>query len=399
MWLLVGQSISHPIGHPTCITKGLSMSLPMDWEVHGIYQNAQNGNLDKMVPLWSMSDQKQGKSYHYWLANIGCPINQPPDIIGCPTCAIHQNNQLDECVKTCHRASSQHHWQLNKTPIITHKEQIKELYDDVFEGIECFPSKPYNINLDKSVTPVQTRCRPVPVHLKEVFEQEINKMLNAGILKPVEKATPWINSFVLVKGKNPDGSIKLRICLDQTNLNKTVICKPYCSKTPEDTAHLLANAKVITVTDCSKGFWHEELDENSSYLTTFNTEFGWFRFTRMPFGVNIAGYVFQCKLDEIFGKLTNVMCIADDIMFVGYKEDHSDHDLALMKLLQTAQKNCVKLNFDKVEYKKHEVTFFGENYTTQGRKPDPKKIKAIVKMKQPENKKEMQTFLGMVQYL
>ena len=45
------------------------------------------------------------------------------------------------------------------------------------------------------------------------------------------------------------------------------------------------------------------------------------------------------------------------------------------------------------------VTFFGENYTTPGRKPDPKKIKGIVKMKQPENKKEMQTFLGMVQYL
>ena len=119
----------------------------------------------------------------------------------------------------------------------------------------------------------------------------------------------------------------------------------------------------------------------------------------MPFGVNVAGDVFQCKLDKIFGKLTNVMCITDDIMVVGYKEDHSDHDLALTKLLKKAQKNTVKLNFDKLQYKKHEVTFFGENYTTEGRKPDPQMIKAIVKMKHPENKKEMQTFLGMVQYL
>ena len=46
----------------------------------------------------------------------------------------------------------------------------------------------------------------------------------------------------------------------------------------------------------------------------------------MPFGVNVAGDVFQCKLDKIFGKLSNVMCIADDIMVVGYKEDHSDHN-------------------------------------------------------------------------
>ena len=164
----------------------------------------------------------------------------------------------------------------------------------------------------------------------------------------LKKATPWINSFVLVKGKHPDESIKLRICLDPTNLNKAVICGPYCSKTPEDIAHLLAN--VITVTDCSKGFWHEELDEDSFYLTTFNTEFGCFRFTRMPFGMNLAGDVFQQKLDEIFGKLTQVMCNADDIMVVGYKEDHSDHDLALTKLLQTALKNHVKLNFEKLLY-------------------------------------------------
>ena len=119
----------------------------------------------------------------------------------------------------------------------------------------------------------------------------------------------------------------------------------------------------------------------------------------MPFGMNVAGDVFQHKLDEIFGKLKNVMCIADDIMVVGYKDDHSDHDLALTKLLQTAKQNNEKLNFKKLQYKKHEVTFFGENYMTQGRKPDSKKIEAIVKMKQPENKKEMQTFLGMVQYL
>ena len=62
------------------------------------------------------------------------------------------------------------------------------MYGDVFEGIGCFPGKPYHINLDESVIPVQTRCRPVPVHLKEVFKQEINKMLNAGILKPVQKS-------------------------------------------------------------------------------------------------------------------------------------------------------------------------------------------------------------------
>ena len=135
---------------------------------------------------------------------IGCPtlLATWHAKIGHPTCAIHQNNQLNKCVKMSHRASSQHHWQLNKTPLITQKE-IKEPYGEVFEGIGCFPGKPYHINLDESVTPVQTRCRPVLVHLKEVFKQEINKMLDAGILKTSQKSNSLDQQLCPSWGQKP----------------------------------------------------------------------------------------------------------------------------------------------------------------------------------------------------
>ena len=77
----------------------------------------------------------------------------------------------------------------------------------------------------------------------------------------------------------------------------------------------------------------------------------------MPFGATVAGDVFQRKLDECFGKLKQVIIITDDIMVVGYKPDHSDHDQAFTSLLQTAQKCHVKLNFDKLQYKQNEVDF------------------------------------------
>ena len=91
------------------------------------------------------------------------------------------------------------------------------------------------------------------MHLKEAFKKEVDKMLQAGVLKSVHQATPWINSFVLVEGKYKLGNIKLRICLDPTNLNKAIVCKPYHFKTPEEIAHLLAEACIITVCDCRKG--------------------------------------------------------------------------------------------------------------------------------------------------
>ena len=191
-------------------------------------------------------------------------------------------------------------------------------------------------------------------------------MLKAGVLKPIQEATPWINSFVLVEGTDKQGKPKLRICLDPTNLNKAIIRELYHFKTPEDISQLLADSTVMTVLDCKKGYWHQELDKASSYLTTFNTKFGRYRYTVMPFGTTITGDVFQRKLDQCFGHLQNVIVIADDIMVVDKKPNHKDHDLALTMLLNTARKCNVHLNYEKLQCKQKEVELFGETYTLDG---------------------------------
>ena len=112
------------------------------------------------------------------------------------------------------------------------------------------------------------------IHLKDAFKQELDKMLKTGVLKPVQEATPWINSFVLVEGTDRQGKPILHICLDPTNLNKAIIREPYHFKAPEDISHPLADSTMMTVLDCKKGYWHQELDKASLYLTTFNMEFG-----------------------------------------------------------------------------------------------------------------------------
>ena len=154
------------------------------------------------------------------------------------------------------------------------------------------------------------------MHLKEAFQQEIDKMIKAGDLKPLHEATLWIKSFVLVEGKDKLGYLKLRICLDHTNLNKVIVREPYHFKIPENIANLLAGACIMYVCDCKKDYWHQELDEASLFLTTFNTKLGTLRFTEMLFGATVAGDVFQHKLDQCFGHIKQVIVIADDIMIV-----------------------------------------------------------------------------------
>ena len=85
-----------------------------------------------------------------------------------------------------------------KIRIIKSKEQIMEQYPELFKGIGWFPGEPYHIQTNLSITPKQTPCRPIPVHLKQTLRQEIEKMFTARVIKPVHEATPCINSFILV---------------------------------------------------------------------------------------------------------------------------------------------------------------------------------------------------------
>ena len=117
---------------------------------------------------------------------------------------------------------------------------------------------------------------------------------------------------------------------------------------------------------------------------------------RLPFGVNVSGDAVQRKTDEIYNPLPNVIGIADDIIIWGDKEDH---DAALAHFLQVTRENGLRINFDKIQYKTTEVTFFGKTYTTKGHKPASDKVQAITQMPTPTNVTELQTFLGMCQYL
>ena len=112
----------------------------------------------------------------------------------------------------------------------------------------------------------------------------------------------------------------------------------------------------MSVCDCKNGYWHQQLDEASSFLTTFKTELGRFRYTVIPFGATVAGDVFQHKLNQCFGNIKQVIVIAHIIMIVGKKLNHSDHDQA-STLLETARRCNVQLNYEELQYKKQTVDF------------------------------------------
>ena len=98
---------------------------------------------------------------------------------------------------------------------------------------------------------------------------------------------------MIVEGKDKLGNLKLCICLDPTNLNKAKVRELYHFKTPDDITHLIADSCIMMVCNCKKGYWHQELDEASSFLTAFHTELDRFQYIVMPFGITVTVDVFQ----------------------------------------------------------------------------------------------------------
>ena len=76
-----------------------------------------------------------------------------------------------------------------------------------------------------------------------------------------------------------------------------------------------------------------------------------------------------------------------------------DHDRNLIALLERCREKNIKLNPEKLQLRKQDVPYIGYVLTPDGLKPDSSKVKAIVAMPTPSDKKALQRLLGMITYL
>ena len=151
--------------------------------------------------------------------------------------------------------------------------------------------------------------------------------------------------------------------------------------------------------DARSGYWNIQLDHESSLYTTFNSPHGRYRFLRLPFGLICAQDIFQKKVDETFGDLPGVTGIADDIIVYGYEDDGSDHDKNLQAVMSRARETGLRFNADKCKIRCTELPFFGHIISANDLRPDPRKVEAIANMDPSTCLADLQTFLGMTQFL
>ena len=169
--------------------------------------------------------------------------------------------------------------------------------------------------------PSYTPPRTVPVHIMPLYKAELEKMIADDNITEVKELTDWVNSIVCNVKETPDGKKKVRLCLDPKDLNKNIRREHHYSRTIDEILSLLHGKRYFSVVDTAKGYWHVELDQESSLLCTFNTPFRRYRFKHLPFGIVVSQDIFQRKLDDIYKNIPNVSGIADDIIVFGSTEE------------------------------------------------------------------------------
>ena len=271
-------------------------------------------------------------------------------------------------------------------------EDLKKLYPNSFDRLGSLKGA-YNIRIDPTVKPVTHARRKVPIESEEAIDKELDYLIEEKIITDQVEPTPWVSSVTFPR--KPNGEV--RVCLDPSNLNKAIIREHHKPMTMEEIAHELAGATVYTKADALKAFLQIHLTHEASLLTMFNSHRGRLRFLQMPFGAKMSQDVFQLRIDVILEQCPGVIGIHDDMVIFGV--DQEDHDANLINLLNVCQKEGLVLNSKKLELRRERVTFFGAEYSAQGMHPDPKKVQGITEMTAPTDKQQLQSFLGMVNYM
>ena len=140
-----------------------------------------------------------------------------------------------------------------------------------------------------------------------------------------------------------------------------------------------------------------QLDEESSKLLCFNSPFGRYKFNRLPFGVSNASEIFQLDIAEIIECIEGTANAQDDIIVWG--DTKEVHNQRLHEVLSRIKDSGLKLNRKKCQFCVTQITFLGHVLSGDGVDADPRKISAIIDIPVPQNKTELQRFLGMCNYL
>lgn len=280
--------------------------------------------------------------------------------------------------------------EIRKTPSA---QQLCDEFADLLDGkLGTYACGKIKLKLKPDSVPKFVKPRPVPFAFQEQYDKEFDALEELGVITPTD-ASEWGTPVVPVL--KPNG--KIRICGDyKTTINQHLADVKHPLPRVEEIFSQMKGGKLFTKLDLCRGYNQFVLDDESKKLVALSTHRGVYVMNRMPFGIAPASGIFQREIEKVLRGIPHVVNYLDDILITGIDEEEHSHNIK--RVMQRLRKAGLKLNKDKCEFYKSELTYLGYNISRAGLRKCAKNVEAILKAPTPTNVSEVRSFCGLANY-
>ena len=259
------------------------------------------------------------------------------------------------------------------TKLVGHVEFPKPFLvtNQYFEMLERFPDLTRPPNKEKPIKhdvvhdivttgyPCHAGARPLPPDKLEIVRNEIEYLLEAGIIS--RSNSNCASPLHLVPKKDSE---KFRLVGDYRNLNRQTIPDLYPTPSVQSLLHRVSGASIFSKIDLVKAYHQIPLAPAARKKTAIIRPLGLFEYNTMPFGLRNASATFQRFIDGVCHGMPHVLACVDDIIV--FSKNELEHKQHVLQIFQRLNEFGISINVSKCEFGKHQIMFLGHLISHDG---------------------------------
>jgi hypothetical protein len=249
------------------------------------------------------------------------------------------------------------------------------------------------IELTPGSKPLDCKIYPLSRPEQEQLDEFLKENLDTGRIR--SSKSPMASPFFFIKKK--DG--KLRPVQDYRKLNEMTIKNRYPLPLISELIDQLSHAKVFSKMDVRWGYNNVRIKEGDEWKAAFRTNRGLFEPLVMFFGLTNSPATFQTMMNDMFREEIAegwVVVYMDDILV--FSENETIHRQQVKRVLEKLERYKLSLKAEKCWFDQTSIEFLGLIISHDSIRMDKAKVRAILDWPRPKNKRELQQFLGFVNF-